>query len=98
MREPAVRDRLSGHLVRNIRRSMKLEPLEFALLFGVTVRTVQLWETGVVVPSVLTSMVIQAEADKHHRSARPARVSAVARRTARTPRVAERARRARTSP
>lgn len=68
-----MRDRLSGQVVRAIRISMNLEQPEFALLFGVTVRTVQLWESGVVEPSLLTSMVIRAESRKHRRSARPAR-------------------------
>lgn len=85
-----MRDRLSGQVVCAIRNSMNLEQPEFALLFGVTVRTVQLWESGAVEPSLLTSMVIRAEAEKHRRVARPARTAAAIRGQTSTLRLAAR--------
>jgi len=90
-----VRDRLSGEVVRAIRTKMNLGQPEFALLFGVTIRTVQLWEAGVVEPSVLTSMVIRAEADKHRKITRTSRTSTVARRELSAPRLAARTERKR---
>jgi hypothetical protein len=53
---------------------MGLSEVEFAQRLGVTVRAVDLWESEVVLPSVLTSMVIRAEAAKLARaSSRPSR-------------------------
>jgi hypothetical protein len=70
-----VSDRISGSAIRAIRDQLEMDEVEFALLFGVTVRSVQLWESEVVVPSVLTSMVIRAESEKQlSRSPRPAEV------------------------
>ena len=47
-----------------MRLGMAMSEMEFALMLGVTVRAVQLWESGAVVPSRLTSMVIRAETAK----------------------------------
>ena len=59
-----MNERLSGDAIQAIRAQLRMSEIDFALLFGVTVRTVQLWESDVVVPSVLTSMVIRAEVAK----------------------------------
>ena len=63
--------RLSGDGVRAIRMAMRLTEIEFALRLGVTVRTVTLWESDVILPSVLMSMVIRAEAAKLARPSSP---------------------------
>lgn len=67
-----MRERLTGDEVREIRTRIGLRETDFALLLGVTVRSVELWEAGVIVPSVLMSMVIRAEAAKHARRSRAA--------------------------
>jgi len=77
-------------VIRDIRLGMGLSEPEFALLFGVTIRTVQLWESGVVEPSLLTSMVIRAQVDRHRGIAPPSRAVTVARRPTSSPRLAAR--------
>lgn len=81
--------RLDGKAIRAIRTSLGMTETEFALLFGVTIRTIELWETDVVVPSRITAMVIRAESERaaaradlgerapspRHRSTRPRRAS-----------------------
>lgn len=51
--------------MRAIRTRIGMSEMDFALLLGVTVRAVQLWESGAVVPSRLTSMMIRAASAKH---------------------------------
>lgn len=77
-------------MIRTIRLGMGLSEPEFALLFGVTMRTVRLWESGVVEPSLLTSMVIRAEVDKQRRIGRPSRTATTASPPATVPRLAAR--------
>lgn len=55
---------LDGKGIRDLRTSLEMSPVEFALLLGVTIRTVELWETDVVAPSRITAMVIRAAADR----------------------------------
>lgn len=55
---------LDGREIRAIRTRLGMTKTEFALLFGVTIRTIELWETDVVVPSRITAMVIRAEAER----------------------------------
>ena len=55
---------LDGKEIRRIRASLDMKPAEFALLMGVTIRTVALWESDVVVPSRITAMVIRATAER----------------------------------
>lgn len=84
-------DRITGSAIRAIREQLDMDEVEFALLFGVTVRSVQLWESEVVVPSVLTSMVIRAESEKHlSRSPRAEEVAGRAQRQAARPRTSSR--------
>lgn len=85
-----MNERIGGSEIRELRLRLGMTEVEFALLFGVTVRTVELWEADVVVPSLLTSMVIRAEAEK--RLAAPPAASAAKPATAAAPR----ARRSRT--
>jgi transcriptional regulator with XRE-family HTH domain len=59
-----VHDALDGKTIRAIRASLGMSEVQFALLFGVTIRTVELWEADVVVPSRITAMVIRAEAER----------------------------------
>jgi transcriptional regulator with XRE-family HTH domain len=59
-----VHDPLDGKAIRAIRTSLGMSEVQFALLFGVTIRTVELWESDVVVPSRITAMVIRAEAER----------------------------------
>jgi len=63
-----VEERLEGEDIRRARGELDLAETDFAQMLGVTVRTVALWESGVVVPSRLTSMVIRAELDKQRAS------------------------------
>jgi DNA-binding XRE family transcriptional regulator len=59
-----VHDPLDGKAIRAMRESLGMTEMEFALLFGVTIRTVMLWETDVVVPSRITAMVIRAATER----------------------------------
>lgn len=59
-----MHDPLTGKDIRAIRTSLGMTETEFALLFGVTIRTVELWEGDVVVPSRITAMVIRAQAER----------------------------------
>ncbi|MBY0275933.1 helix-turn-helix domain-containing protein [Candidatus Binatia bacterium] len=61
---------LDAKSIRAIRTSLGMTETEFALLFGVTIRTVALWESGVVVPSRITAMVIRAESERAAAAAR----------------------------
>lgn len=65
-------DPLDGKAIRAIRASLGMTEMEFALLFGVTIRTVALWESDVVVPSRITAMVIRAEAERARAAAEAA--------------------------
>lgn len=83
-----MQDRLTGDEVRAIRTGMNMGAMDFALMFGVTVRTVEFWESGVVVPSRLTSLVIKAESAKRVKlAAENARAAAERTLGARSPRV-----------
>lgn len=64
-------DALDGKAIRAIRDSLGMTETEFALLFGVTIRTVGLWESDVVVPSRLTAMVIRAAAERARAAREP---------------------------
>lgn len=55
---------LNGREIRTIRTRLGMTEMEFALLFGVTIRTIELWETDVVVPSRITAMVIRAQVER----------------------------------
>ena len=55
---------LTGREIREIRTRLGMTEMEFALLFGVTIRTIELWETDVVVPSRITAMVIRAQTER----------------------------------
>lgn len=55
---------LDGKGIRDIRTGLGMSSVEFALLLGVTIRTVELWETDVVAPSRITAMVIRAAAER----------------------------------
>jgi transcriptional regulator with XRE-family HTH domain len=59
-----VDDPLDGKAIRAIRTSLGMTETEFALLFGVTIRSVAMWEADVVVPSRITAMVIRAESER----------------------------------
>lgn len=57
-------DTLDAKSIRAIRASLGMTEMAFALLFGVTIRTVELWESGVVVPNRIMAMVIRAESER----------------------------------
>lgn len=77
-----MQTRLTGDGVSALRAAMKLSAMEFALLLGVTVRAVELWEADVVVPSLLMSMVIREQAAKHAAHARSVQHGSLGRRGA----------------
>ena len=81
-----MQQRLTGQGVSALRADMKLSEMEFALLLGVTVRAVELWEADVVVPSLLMSMVIREQAAKHAAHARSAEHGSLGRRGSRVSR------------
>jgi predicted transcriptional regulator len=83
-----VQRRLTGDGVSALRAAMKLSEMEFALLLGVTVRAVELWEADVVMPSLLMSMVIREQAARHAARSRPEQHRSLGRRGSRASRPA----------